>query len=256
MKNMLKSRSLRISAFVLVIFLVLGDVEADDGSVPIFTFDNSSVNKMIIEIYEQNPQVWQTGQLYLVGICYVTEGKLDNAQKIFLSIKGEEPHNAFQIRVLRALGQVHHMKSEFDKAVEFYNKAWVSGKDVKSLSLLALMKIQAKDFPSMKKILPDLLMYQKGNVDIQKALLAYSLMVEDTNEGGKIAMDVVRALNPDIIKQHKDLLDILIQVTMRYKDCEPKNMKIEENKEREGKREEKMEKEVQDGKEKEVRLLF
>lgn len=219
MKYTHQARQFCVSMLVLASVLVAGGTQADDstGTVP-FSIDNSAVNQLIIKAYEQNAAAWGAGQLYLVGICYVAEKRLDEAQKTFLTLADDDPDQA---RTWRALGQVYHMKSEYSKAEECYNRAWRIGKDVPALTMLAGLKVQTNDLPSLKRLVPDLLIHQRDDVGIQKVLLSYCIMVEDKNEGGLIAVDVVRALNPKTIEQDADLRKLLIMVTARYKEKVP-----------------------------------
>ena len=218
MKDTHQARQFRFSMLVLASVLVAGSTQADStGTVP-FSIDNSAVNRLIIQAYEQHAVAWKPGQLYLVGICYVAEKRLDEAQKTFQALADHDPDQA---RTWRALGQVHHMKSEYIKAEECYGRAWRIGRDVPALTMLAGLKVQTNDLLSLKRLVPDLLVHQREDVDIQKVLLSYCIMVEDKNEGGPIAVDVVRALSPKIIEQNADLRKLLIMVTARYKEEVP-----------------------------------
>ena len=213
MKETQKARQFRFSMLVLASVLVAGGTQADStGTVP-FSVDNSAVNRLIIQAYEQNAEAWEPGQLFLVGICYVAEKRLDEAQTIFQALADDDPDQA---RTWRALGNMHHMKSEYSKAEECYGRAWSIGTDVAALAMLSVLKLRTNDLAGLKQLVPDLLAHQREDENIPKVLLSYCLMVEDKNEGGPIAADVVRALSPETIEQNKDLRELLIMATLRY----------------------------------------
>lgn len=186
------------------------------GTVP-FSVENSAVNNLIIKAYEEDPTLWEAGQLYLVGLCYVCEKKLDKAQKIFDELVTIAPQNA---RAWRALGQVHHMKSANEEAQRCYQRAWSEGQDVPALTLLAGLKIQGKDVEGIKPLLDALMAHQREDVDIQKVLLSYSIMVAEKQEGGPVYASVARSMTKDMVEANDDLRELLLMATLRYKNDE------------------------------------
>lgn len=188
-------------------------VSADESLVP-FSFDNREVNAALVALYEGQPTIWKKEQLYLIGLCYVAEKRLDDAQALFGKLREQDPSNA---RVLRALGNIHHMKGAVDEATKLYQQAWREGQDVSALKQLSVLKLQAKDIAGLKPLIEDLLAHQTESLEIQKILLAYSLMVDDKETGGRIYESVVRKLSKDTVENNEDLRKLLLMVTARYK---------------------------------------
>ena len=192
---------------------VSGSAAADDKLVP-FSFENHDVNHAITSLYESQPAIWGTEQLYLVGLCYVAEKKLDQAQALFETLHKRDPSHA---RVLRALGNVNHMKGENAAAERCYRQAWSEGQDVTSLKQLAVLKLQTKDMEGLAELIDDLVKNQEESLGIQKVLLTYSLMVSDVEVGGRIYESVVRKMSKDVVEQNADLRKLLLMVTARYR---------------------------------------
>lgn len=210
----------KIRLYLLLICTILLSPESaisKDKESAFFTVDNPKVNRLIIKAYEENKEDWNRGQLYLVGVCYVAEKKIDEAQKIFEDLTDDK---IFDARHWRALGHVYQMKTETKKAINCYDKAWNSGRDIQSLTLLAALYIQSNDSKMIEPLLNDLIIYQRENLDIQKVLLSYSLMVENNNDGEAIYNSVIKALSKKQIAENKDLRTLLIKATLRYKDLE------------------------------------
>jgi len=220
MKNIIRVLSLRVKVVLFLLMICTNCYALEDGfdsnkKHSFFTVDNSKVNKLIIEAYEENREVWMEGQLYLVGVCYVAEEKINDAQKIFEYLTDSVPSNA---RTWRALGNVYQMKTETQKAIECYNRAWEIGHDVQSLTLMSALHINNNDYKIITPLLGDLISHQQEEIDIQKVLLAYSLMVENENEGKAVYSSVVNTLNKHQIEENKDLRTLLIKAMIRYKD--------------------------------------
>lgn len=187
-----------------------------EGTIP-FSFKNSPVNHAIIKAYESTFNQWQAGQLFLVAVCYVTEQQLPEAQAVLEKLIAEEPNHA---RALRALGQVYHMQEEHAKAIDFYTRAWNVGEDVHALALLAGLRLQEKQLDQFKDLVKDLIAHQDVDIDIQKVLLSYSIMVEDPSVGGPVYAAVAKSVDQDEIAKNPDLRKLLLMATARYRQGE------------------------------------
>jgi len=189
---------------------------ADNPSLP-FSFDNNRVNQVLIDVYEKNPTIWQDGQVYLIGMCYVYEHRLKDARSVFEKLQQNDPAN---FRNMVALGNVYHMMGDIEHASVNYKKAWMTGKNVVALKQLAVLRLQQKDISGLSELTDDLLVHQKEELEIQKVLLSYSLIVEDTKKGMAIYVAVVRALDQDTVENNPELRKLLLVVTARYKAIE------------------------------------
>lgn len=199
-----------LSVVLLSGILCLG---ADEATVP-FSFENVQVNRALIALYEGQPGIWQKDQLYLIGLCYVAEEKLDTAQALYEKLRNQDPTNA---RVLRAIGNIYHMKGASKDAEKLYWTAWHDGHDVLALKQLAALRLQIKDIKGLEVLIDDLIEHQTESLEIQKVLLAYSLMVENLDAGGRVYVAVVHKLSKSTVEQNADLRKLLLMVTARYK---------------------------------------
>lgn len=186
---------------------------SDDPNIP-FTFDNVEVNQALIKLYEKDSSVWRKEQLYLIGMCYVHEKRLKDAQSIFKKLVETDSSAP---RYLVALGNVYHMMGQVDEAESTYKQAWMAGQDVIALKQLAVLRLQQNNIAGIAELTDDLLAHQNENHEIPKLLLAYCLMVDEPSKGGPIAAAVVRSLDQDTVNQNSDIRKLLLLVTARYK---------------------------------------
>lgn len=202
-----------IVALCVLVYAASGIYASDDPSLP-FSFDNVQVNQALTGLYEKDPAVWRKGQIYLIGMCYVHEKRLKDAEAIFKKLEEADPLNT---RNLVALGNVYHMMGQVEQAEATYKQAWTSGQDVIALKQLAVLRLQQKNMAGIAELTDDLLAHQKENLEIPKLLLSYCLMIDDPNKGGPLAAAVVRGLDMATVEQNPDIRKLLLLVTARYK---------------------------------------
>ena len=182
-----------------------------------FSFDNREVNAALVGLYENDPAIWKPEQLFLIGMCYVFEQRLDDAQAVFEKLHEQDPSNP---RFLTGLGNIHHMKGESDEAEGLYQQAWHESRYVTALKQLAALYVQTKGSASLEPLVEDLLEYRSGypeSLEIQKLLLMYCLQTPDNEAGGRIYARVVRSLSKETIEEHEDLRNLTMLATLRYK---------------------------------------
>jgi tetratricopeptide (TPR) repeat protein len=222
--NVLALRYILSSVFAVITSVTVCAVGVRD---PVqFSFENSAVNKALVTLYEQKPEIWKDDQLSLIARCYVAEKKFDQARSLYDKLVLT---NALSAADLRIFGILHDMKGDYKKAEEYYRQAWLVGKDVGALKHLSVLKLRTKDMNGLRPFVNDLLANQMDNLDIQKILLAYALEIEDTKEGERVytKVDIVRNFEKeqDVINKDAELRKLLLVVTKRYKDIaesEPK----------------------------------
>ena len=106
-----------------------------------FSFDNREVNAALVALYENDPAIWKPEQLFLIGMCYIFEQRLDEALAVFEKLHAQAPSNP---RFLTDLGAIHHMKGELDEAEGLYQQAWRESRYVTALKQLAALQVQTK----------------------------------------------------------------------------------------------------------------
>lgn len=192
-------------------------LSADETTGVFFSFDNREVNAALVALYENDPAIWKPEQLFLIGMCYVFEQRLDDAQAVFEKLREQDPSNP---RFLTDLGNIHHMKGEMAEAEELYQQAWHESRYVTALKQLAFLNVHTKGRASLEPLVGDLLEYLSGypeSLEIQKLLLMYSLQAPDIEAGGRIYARVVRSLSKETIEEHEDLRNLIMLATLRYK---------------------------------------
>ena len=182
-----------------------------------FSFDNREVNAALVALYENDPAIWKPQQLFLIGMCYAVEQRLDEALAVFGKLHAQDPSNP---RFLTDLGILHHMKGELDEAEGLYQQAWHESRYVAALKQLAVLYLQTKGIASLEPLIGDLLEYRSGHPEspeIQKLLLMYSLETPDIEAGGRIYAHVVRDLSKETIEEKEDLRSLVLLATLHFK---------------------------------------
>ncbi len=209
LKSML---SVRLNIILIAAFSLCDVTASELPSIP-FSFENQKVNQSIIALYESEAESWGAGQLFLVGMCYLHDQRLGDAQRVFERLRGQAPDD---YRSLVALGNIYHMTGRMEEAQAVYLDAWRRGRNTVALKQLAVLRLQLGDQDGVTAILEDLLAHQKAHVEIQKVLLAYSLGLEDLNMAGPIFAAVASALDDKIISENPDLRKLLILGSLRF----------------------------------------
>lgn len=184
-----------------------------------FSFDNREVNAALVALYENDPAIWKPEQLFLIGMCYIFEQRLDEALAVFEKLHAQAPSNP---RFLTDLGNIHHMKGELDEAEGLYQQAWRESRYVTALKQLAALQVQTKGSASLEPLIGDLLEYRSGHpesLEIQKLLLMYSLQTPDIEAGGRIYARVVRDLSKETIEENEDLRRLVLLATLHFKEA-------------------------------------
>lgn len=182
-----------------------------------FSLHNEDVNEALITLYEGNPEIWNEEQRYLIGLCYITQKKYNEAISIFQSIKN---NNAFRIRSSRAIGNILSIKGDKLAAIKVYRKAWNADKDVLSLEALGALLLNSGDMEELESILKDLVDNQGKSLDIKKILLSYSIKTSDLNKSADIYKSVVDRLSEDELRDDEVLRKLFELASLRFTDKE------------------------------------
>jgi tetratricopeptide (TPR) repeat protein len=184
-----------------------------------FSFDNREVNAALVTLYENDPAIWKPEQLFLIGMCYAVEQRLDEALAVFEKLHAQDLSNP---RFLTDLGNIHHMKGELDEAERLYQQAWQESRYATALKQLAVLYVQTKGSASLEPLVGDLLEYRSGHpesLEIQKLLLMYSLQSPDIEAGGRVYARVARSLSKETIEENEDLRRLVLLATLRFKEA-------------------------------------
>ena len=178
-----------------------------------FSYDNREVNCALIALYEDNPMIWKTEQLGLIGLCYVAEKRFDEAQKIFEELNEQDPLHS---RFLEVLGSIHHVKGEFAEASKLYEKAWSENFDLDALRQLVVLKMETNDIDDLSPRIEVLLAHQDEDAEIQKVLLAYGVMLDDKVASERIYQSVIPSIRLKAFNENPDLRKLVFSITACY----------------------------------------
>ena len=174
-----------------------------------FSFENSSLNKAIIGIFERNPKIWYPKDIQFIIQCHVAEKEYKKALDLWRERLRLDPTN---VSLVIGMGGLYQLNGDFINAESMYAKGWNEFRDPSALSQLSILKLRTDGVSGLTPLLPSLLAHQNNDADIRRVLLAYCLMTEDMESAKEVYHTVEQNLNEESVQEDKELPKILAKI--------------------------------------------